>query len=149
MLERLELDAGTHKRLIEYCRQVGIQFLSSPFDAESADLLAEMDIPLFKIPSGEITNLPFLDHVARKGRPIILSTGMSTLGEIEEAIGSPESSGKQTDHSVALCNGISGALCRGQPSSDADSESGLRSARRILGPYAGNRDSHCRGGFGR
>jgi len=86
MLERLELDAGTHKRLIEYCHQVGIQFLSSPFDAESADLLAEMDIPLFKIPSGEITNLPFLDHVARKGRPIILSTGMSTLGEIEEAL---------------------------------------------------------------
>jgi len=86
MLERLELDTDTHKRLTEYCRQVGIQFLSSPFDAESADLLAEMDIPLFKIPSGEITNLPFLDHVARKGRPIILSTGMSTLGEIEEAL---------------------------------------------------------------
>jgi len=86
MLERLELDTETHKRLIEHCCQVGIQFLSSPFDAESADLLAKMDIPLFKIPSGEITNLPFLDHVARKGRPIILSTGMSTLGEIEEAL---------------------------------------------------------------
>jgi len=86
MLERLELDAVTHKRLIDYCRQLGIEFLSSPFDAESADLLAEMDLPLFKIPSGEITNLPFLDHVARKGRPIILSTGMSTLGEIEEAL---------------------------------------------------------------
>ena len=86
MLERLELDTETHKRLIEHCCQVGIQFLSSPFDAESADLLAKMDIPLLKIPSGEITNLPFLDHVARKGRPIILSTGMSTLGEIEEAL---------------------------------------------------------------
>jgi len=86
MLERLELDTETHIRLIEHCCQVGIQFLSSPFDAESADLLAKMDIPLFKIPSGEITNLPFLDHVARKGRPIILSTGMSTLGEIEEAL---------------------------------------------------------------
>ena len=86
MLQRLELDVDDHRRLIDYCRKVGIQFLSSPFDEQSADLLAEMDLPLYKIPSGEITNLPFLDHVARKGRPIILSTGMSTLGEIEEAV---------------------------------------------------------------
>lgn len=86
MLQRLELDVDDHRRLIDYCRKVGIQFLSSPFDAQSADLLAEMDLPLYKIPSGEITNLPFLDHIARKGRPIILSTGMSTLGEIEEAV---------------------------------------------------------------
>jgi sialic acid synthase SpsE len=86
MLQRLELDVDDHRRLIDYCRKVGIQFLSSPFDEQSADLLAEMDLPLYKIPSGEITNLQFLDHVARKGRPIILSTGMSTLGEIEEAV---------------------------------------------------------------
>jgi N,N'-diacetyllegionaminate synthase len=86
MLRRLELDASAHKRLIERCSQVGIQFLSSPFDEDSADLLATMDIRLFKIPSGEITNLPFLQHLARKGRPIILSTGMSTLGEVEEAV---------------------------------------------------------------
>ena len=86
MLQRLELDVDDHRRLTDYCRKVGIQFLSSPFDEQSADLLAEMDLPLYKIPSGEITNLPFLDHVARKGRPIILSTGMSTLGEIEEAV---------------------------------------------------------------
>jgi N,N'-diacetyllegionaminate synthase len=86
MLQRLELDALAHKRLIEHCRQIGIQFLSSPFDAQSADLLATMDVPLYKVPSGEITNLPFLQHLARKGRPLILSTGMSTLGEVEEAV---------------------------------------------------------------
>jgi N-acetylneuraminate synthase len=86
MLQRLELDAAAHQRLIDHCRQVGIQFLSSPFDMQSADLLATMDVPLFKVPSGEITNLPFLQHVARKGRPVILSTGMSTLGEVEEAV---------------------------------------------------------------
>jgi N,N'-diacetyllegionaminate synthase len=86
MLQRLELDAAAHKRLIEHCKRIGIQFLSSPFDAESADLLAAMDVALFKIPSGEITNLPFLQHLARKGRPLILSTGMSTLGEVEEAV---------------------------------------------------------------
>ena len=86
MLQRLELDAAAHERLIEHCRKIGIQFLSSPFDAESADLLATMDVPLYKVPSGEITNLPFLKHLARKGRPLILSTGMSTLGEVEEAV---------------------------------------------------------------
>ena len=87
MLQRLELDAPAHRRLIDHCRQIGIQFLSSPFDIESADLLAAMNVPMFKIPSGEITNFPLLEHVARKGRPIILSTGMSNLGEVEEAVG--------------------------------------------------------------
>jgi N,N'-diacetyllegionaminate synthase len=86
MLQRLELDAAAHQHLIDRCRQIGIQFLSSPFDTQSADLLATMDVPLFKVPSGEITNLPFLRHLARKGRPLILSTGMSTLGEVEEAV---------------------------------------------------------------
>ncbi len=86
MLQRLELDAAAHKRLIAHCSQIGIQFLSSPFDAQSADLLAAMNVPLYKVPSGEITNLPFLEHIASKGRPVILSTGMSTLGEVEEAV---------------------------------------------------------------
>jgi N,N'-diacetyllegionaminate synthase len=86
MLQRLQLDAAAHCRLIDYCRDVGIQFLSSPFDAQSADLLATMNVPLYKVPSGEITNLPFLQHLARKNRPLILSTGMSTLGEVEEAV---------------------------------------------------------------
>jgi N,N'-diacetyllegionaminate synthase len=95
MLQRLELDAAAHKRLIEHCKLVGIQFLSSPFDAESADLLAAMDVVSFKVPSGEITNLPFLQHVARKGRRVILSTGMSTLGEVEEAVHVLESAGAE------------------------------------------------------
>jgi N,N'-diacetyllegionaminate synthase len=86
MLRRLELDAAAHERLIEHSRKVGIQFLSSPFDRDSADLLATMNVPLFKIPSGEITNLPLLEHVGSKGRPVILSTGMSTLSEVEEAV---------------------------------------------------------------
>jgi N-acetylneuraminate synthase len=86
MLQRLELDAAAHRRLIDHCRQIGIHFLSSPFDTQSADLLATMNVPLFKVPSGEITNLPFLQHLASKGRPLILSTGMSTLGEVEEAV---------------------------------------------------------------
>jgi N,N'-diacetyllegionaminate synthase len=86
MLERLELDEKDHDLLIKHCRQVGIEFLSSPFDMQSADLLATKGVRLFKIPSGEITNFALLEHVARKGRPVILSTGMSTLGEVEEAV---------------------------------------------------------------
>lgn len=93
MLQRLELDATAHRNLIEHCRKFEIQFLSSPFDAESADLLDELNIPLFKIPSGEITNLPFLQHLARKGKPLILSTGMSTLSEVEEAVSTIEALG--------------------------------------------------------
>jgi len=62
-------------------------FLSSPFDRESVDLLDELDVPAFKIPSGEITNFPLLRHIALKKKPIILSTGMSTLGEIEDVLG--------------------------------------------------------------
>lgn len=86
MLRRLELDAAVHRRLFDYCGKIGIQFLSSPFDLESIDLLDTLEVPLLKIPSGEITNLPFLERIAAKGRPVILSTGMSTLGEVEEAV---------------------------------------------------------------
>jgi len=93
MLKRLELDFESHRKLIEYCKLSGIQFLSSPFDEQSADLLAELELPLYKVPSGEITNIPFLEHIARKGKPIILSTGMSTLGEVEEAIGALKGAG--------------------------------------------------------
>jgi len=93
MLQRLELDAEAHQRLIDHCGQIGIQFLSSAFDAQSADLLASMNVPLLKVPSGEITNLPFLQHLARKGRPLILSTGMSTLGEVEEAVNVVQAAG--------------------------------------------------------
>jgi N-acetylneuraminate synthase len=95
MLRRLELDAAAHQRLSDHCREIGILFLSSPFDMQSADLLDAMNVPLFKIPSGEITNLPFLEHLARKGRPLILSTGMSRLGEVEEAVHVLQSAGAQ------------------------------------------------------
>ena len=93
MLQRLELDAASHRSLVEHCRKIGIRFLSSPFDAESADLLDSLNVPLFKIPSGEITNLPFLKHLGRKGKPLILSTGMLTLGEVEEAVSAIKTAG--------------------------------------------------------
>lgn len=88
MLKRLELDEDAHKELIGHCQKRGIQFLSTAFDFESLNLLAGVfDLPKLKIPSGEITNAPLLLKAASTGKPIILSTGMSTLGEVEAALG--------------------------------------------------------------
>ena len=86
MLKKLELSREDHLALIEHCKKRGIVFLSTPFDNESADMLAEMGAPAFKIGSGELTNLPFLQHLAKLGLPIILSTGMSYIGEVEDAV---------------------------------------------------------------
>jgi len=88
MVKKLELDEAAHEHLITYCRKKGIQFLSTPFDMDSVDLLAgRFNLCRLKISSGEITNGPLLLKVALTGKPVILSTGMSTLGEIETALG--------------------------------------------------------------
>jgi N-acetylneuraminate synthase len=86
MLKKLELSKNDHYTLIEYCRKQNIQFLSTGFDLESLDFLYEINIPFFKIPSGEITNLPYLKKIASFGKEVILSTGMANLGEIEQAL---------------------------------------------------------------
>lgn len=86
MLERLELTEAMHVALIARAKAQGITFLSTPFEEASADLLERLQVPAFKLPSGELTNLPFLAHVARKGRPIIASTGMGTLEEVTAAM---------------------------------------------------------------
>lgn len=93
MLRRLELSPAAHRELLDCCRQQGILFLSSPFDEQSADLLEELDVPAYKIPSGEITNLPYLRHVAGKGKPMIVSTGMASLGEVQIAVQAIEEAG--------------------------------------------------------
>lgn len=86
MLRQLELPENAEQELFAYCGKKGIQFLSTPFDEESADMLHATGMRVFKIPSGELTNKPLLQHVASYKKPIILSTGMSTLGEVEKAI---------------------------------------------------------------
>jgi N-acetylneuraminate synthase len=85
MLKKLELSFDAFKVLKIHCEQNGIIFLSTPFDYASADFLEEIKIPAFKIASGDITNLPFLTYIASKGKPVILSTGMSTQGEVHKA----------------------------------------------------------------
>jgi N-acetylneuraminate synthase len=86
MIKKLELTEYDFKELAEYAKKKGILFLSSPFDKGSVDLLDGLDVPAFKIASGEITNFTLLKYIAKKEKPIILSTGMSTLGEVEDAL---------------------------------------------------------------
>ncbi|PJZ86314.1 N-acetylneuraminate synthase [Leptospira harrisiae] len=105
MLKKLEISPSSHWELIEHCRAKDIEFLSTAFDLESLDFLSQLDLKRYKIPSGEITNLPYLEAIGRLGKPIILSTGMSTLGEIEDAIRTIERSGLSRNLLTVLhCN---------------------------------------------
>lgn len=86
LIKRMELDKAGHIELMDYARERGIIFFSTPFSKEAADLLEEIKVPVFKIGSGEITNLPLVEYIANKGKPMIVSTGMSTLAEIKKTV---------------------------------------------------------------
>lgn len=102
MIKKLELDVETHKELIAYCHEKKIMFLSTPFDLDSVDLLNNLGLKIFKIPSGEITNLPYLRKIARLNKKIILSTGMATLNEVGEALNILISSGTAKENITVL-----------------------------------------------
>jgi len=86
MLKKLEMPEFWHYDLIKYSNSLNIKFLSTGFDEDSVDFLDTLNIDLFKIPSGEITNKPFLEHIAKKNKQIIISTGMANLNEVREAV---------------------------------------------------------------
>ena len=102
MLRKLELSYDDHLELINYCNELGIEFLSTAFDLESIDLLSSLKPKRWKIPSGEITNLPYLEKIASFSQPIILSTGMANLGEIETAINVIEKNGTSRENITVL-----------------------------------------------
>lgn len=105
MCKAIHLPLTDYKPLKEYCDKVGIGFMSTPFDLVSIDVLEPLDMDYYKIPSGEITNLPYLRAIAAKGRKVIISTGMSELPEIEEALQVLENGGlKRSDIIVLHCN---------------------------------------------
>ena len=103
MIKKIHFGFEEHRRLKAYCDEIGIRYLSTPFDLDSIDFLATLDMPVWKIPSGEITNLPYLEKVAALKKPLILSTGMSMLSEIEDALAVLEENGCE-DVTLLHCN---------------------------------------------
>lgn len=105
MVRKISLPMSDFATLNEHCKEIGIKFLSTPFDLESIDLLATLGMDYMKVPSGEITNLPYLRKIARTGIPVIMSTGMCTLGMIEDALNVFYRNGLSTDDITLLhCN---------------------------------------------
>ena len=105
MLKKLELPQAVHQELIDYCAQKGVKFLSTGFDTESLEFLAQLGITIAKIPSGEITNLPYLRKVATLFPEVILSTGMATITEIKDAVKVLTDNGVSKDKITVLhCN---------------------------------------------
>lgn len=86
MCRKLELDKAAHVELIDYCKKKGIMFLSTPFDLPSIDLLDSFGLEIFKIPSGEVVNLPYLRKIGKLNKKVIMSSGMANLGDVEAAI---------------------------------------------------------------
>ena len=93
MLHKLELPRDAHFTLKAYCDEQGIMFLSTPFDERSVDLLESLSVPAYKVSSGDLTNLPLIEQVSRKGKPVIISTGMSTLEEVGAAVKTAQNAG--------------------------------------------------------
>ncbi len=102
MIKKLELDVDTHKELITYCQEKNIIFLSTPFDHDSINLLSDLGLQTFKIPSGEITNLPYLRHVGSLDKQVVLSTGMSNLIEVGDALNILINAGTLKDNITVL-----------------------------------------------
>ena len=103
MLKKLELTQQMHKELMEHCAKKNIMFLSTPFDLASIALLSELGIQIYKIPSGEITNLPYLREIAKQHKKIILSTGMSNMDEVKAAVKVLKNNGAE-DITLLHCN---------------------------------------------
>ncbi len=104
LLKTQEISRKMHIDLIQYCKKKGIIFLSTPYDEESADLLYDLDIPLFKIASTDTSNTPFLSYIAKKDRPMIISTAMATMKEVEDAVKTIKKEGLE-DYAILQCTG--------------------------------------------
>lgn len=102
MLKKLEMTDQMHTELINHCSSVGIKFLSTGFDIESNQYLFDLNMPFFKVPSGELTNLPYLRHISSLGKEIALSTGMANLSDIEAAIDALEQAGTSRNRITVL-----------------------------------------------
>ena len=105
MLQKLELTEEMHYELIDYCKSRNVKFLSTGFDLDSLDFLNSLNIEIFKIPSGEITNLPYLEKIASFGKPVVLSTGMASMEEVRSAYDVLHSQGISAEEiTIVHCN---------------------------------------------
>ncbi|MBI5728772.1 MAG: N-acetylneuraminate synthase [Candidatus Magasanikbacteria bacterium] len=95
MLKKLELPRAWHVQLQQYAKEKGIIFLSTPFSEDDADFLESIHVPAYKIPSGEITNIPYLKHIAKFSKPMIVSTGMASLAEVKDAVAAIQEEGNE------------------------------------------------------
>ena len=102
MVKKLELSEDMHYELLSYCKSKNIMFLSTPFDHDSIELLNDLGLEIFKIPSGEIINLPYLRHIGKLNKKVILSTGMADIGEIEDALDILISAGTKKENIIVL-----------------------------------------------
>lgn len=103
MVKKIHFNFDAHRELKEYCDSIGIMYLSTAFDLDSVDFLADMDMPIWKIPSGEVTNLPYLEKIAKLKKPVIMSTGMCEMREIGAALDVLKANGA-SDITVLHCN---------------------------------------------
>ena len=102
ILQKVELPEEAYYKIVDYCDQKGITFLCSAFDKESADFLETLGVPAYKVASADLTNIPLLDHLAKKGKPLILSTGMSRMEEVEYTVNFLKE--RQVEFALLHCN---------------------------------------------
>mgnify|MGYP000240699690 CR=1 FL=1 len=136
MIRKLHFSFEAHKELKEYCDSIGIQYLSAPFDVPSVKFLGTLGLPLLKIPSGEITNLPYLEAMAAQKTPVLLSTGMSTLDEITDALGVLDDGGCPEVTTFALQHAVPDALRGRKPDRHDRAVRPVWSAGGAVRPYA-------------
>jgi N,N'-diacetyllegionaminate synthase len=130
MLKALEMTDELHRALFTRCAEQGIEFMSTPFDEDAADMLIDLGMRRIKVPSGEITNHPFLRHLAGKGRPLILSTGMATMAEIEEALAVISEAGRDRGFTAPLAEIVTVLHCTSNYPAEAG-DVNLRAMRTI------------------
>jgi len=157
MVKAYQFTVDQHHEARDYCKSRGIAFCSSPFSKEEADLLGQLDVPFFKIASMDIVHEPFLRYVARKQRPVVISTGMATMGEMERAVEIVRGEGNDQ---VVLLHCISiyppdydmihlRNLLTLQQALAADLAAGVGGSRRFQRPLFRDCDSTGGGGLGR
>jgi N,N'-diacetyllegionaminate synthase len=119
MLKSLEMSEALHRRLVEHCAARGIEFMSTAFDEQALDMLVELGIRRIKVPSGELTNEPFLRAMAAKGLPLVVSTGMATLEEVKAAVATIDLAAREAGHGLPLEQQVTILHCTSNYPADA------------------------------